>query len=173
MTLRERRARLTEFVRTDYNCSRRTLASLPRPRAGQYNRELVLHFDGFKSKHPDRAIFSFGQGLGSQFSTRYAARVLGNLRDDLWAKESTEPTQFQHQGRIPTIKKCTGRFVVQIRGGLNDCAISGLHLDPKKHQLSLDWKALVKDFFCDKYLTREVGRSSNVSRAVRVYLSFG
>ena len=47
-------------------------------------------------------------------------------------------------------ERCTGVFIIQVRGGLNDCAVPSLHVDPKKREVSLDWKALFNLYFSDK-----------------------
>lgn len=57
---------------------------------------------------------------------------------------------------MPLIEHCTGLFVVQIRGGLNDCAVLALHIDATKCELSVDWRGLFAQFFNERRITEEI-----------------
>lgn len=80
--------------------------------------------------------------------------MLGKLRDELRVRRSSNPDQSKRQGRLATIEQCSGTFIVQIRGGFNDCPVPSLHVDPKKYKVSMDWKTLFGQFFNDKKLAK-------------------
>ena len=147
---------------SDYCRSKRELKAHPRPPAGLrfYQVDSELHFDGFKAKYPGRAIFSFRP---LRHAINSAGRILKNIRDEVRAPGLDGPKPSQRRGRLPTIERCGGVFVTQIRGGLSDCVVRSLHIDPKKHELSIEWKALFSEFFHDKVLTEAVIQANPVS----------
>ena len=76
--------------------------------------------------------------------------------------QSARPNTFRIGGRLRLIENSRGVFVVQVRGGLSDCAVPGLHIDRKKHKLSLEWKALFRHFFTQKRLQLETVKQDPV-----------
>ncbi len=47
-------------------------------------------------------------------------------------------------------KTTEGIFVIQVRAGLNDCAVPGLKIDQDKREVSLDWLGLMSHFFRER-----------------------
>ena len=47
-------------------------------------------------------------------------------------------------------KSTEGMFVIQVRAGLNDCAVPGLKIDQEKRELSFDWIGLFSRFFRER-----------------------
>ena len=43
-----------------------------------------------------------------------------------------------------------GIFVIQVRAGLNDCAVPGLKIDQEKREISFEWVGLFSHFFCER-----------------------
>ncbi|KAL9132583.1 MAG: hypothetical protein Q9175_006243 [Cornicularia normoerica] len=53
---------------------------------------------------------------------------------------------------IPIFEPVTteGMFVIQVRAGLNDCAVPGLKIDQEEREISFDWTGLFSRFFCER-----------------------
>ena len=47
-------------------------------------------------------------------------------------------------------KTTEGIFVIQVRAGLNDCAIPGLKIDQDQREVSLDWSGMFSHFFRER-----------------------
>ena len=168
MTQRSKMCRVIDLVHglilmtLDYRSSRWDPELGARPPDGRrrYQEGFRFYFDGFKSKYPTRAIFSFRP---SSHTINFSKRILSNIRDAVRSPGLDGPSQIQRKGRLPTIDRCRGVFVTQIRGGLNDCAVPSLNIDLKKHELSIEWKALFSEFFHDKDRTKAVIQANAVS----------
>ena len=48
-----------------------------------------------------------------------------------------------------------GMFVVQVRAGLNDCAIPGLKIDQEKREISFNWIELLDRLFSERKALQE------------------
>lgn len=127
-----------------------------RPPAGQRNFEagFKLHFDGFMPQYPARAVWSFRPGFGGVVNPRCAARILGNISEELGVARSVADRKSKLRSQLQTVERCSDIFIIQVRGGLSDCAVQDLHIDPKKHEISLDWRLLFREYFKEKHLTR-------------------
>ena len=90
-------------------------------------------------------------------------RTLGRLRDHVRSEGLDLTIDARPKGRMPIKARCADLFVIQVRGGLNDCAVPGLHVDPKNRQLSLDWKALFNLYFNDKVCRSRLLKYDDVS----------
>ena len=121
-----------------------------------------LSFSGLKPKDSERAIFSFRPTSVMRRPPRDALDVLEKLRNEIRAPNPEKSSRTRRQGRLSKIESCAGIFIIQIRDGLGDCALSSLHIGPKKHRVSLAWKSLFGAFYNDKKLTKATILSHNV-----------
>lgn len=150
-------------VHLGFRFSKQRLNSIPRnPRQLLFEFDFKLGFDGLKPKHPERAVFSFRQVSGVVGLTKCVNRVLGNLRDKAGLGVGGVASQSQSKSRLRTIEHCTGLFVVQVRGGLNDCAVTRLHIHMKNREVSIEWKHLFGHFFREKRFTDAISRNAPV-----------
>lgn len=65
--------------------------------------------------------------------------------------------------RIRLYENTVGLSLVQIRGALDDCAMSNVCIDPKKRVISLEWKDLFTRFFGGKMMADRVLEQAPVS----------
>ena len=59
------------------------------------------------------------------------------------------------KSRLRMYDNTRGIFLTQVRGGLRDCAMPSLTIEPKKHKISVDWKDLFTQFFGEKNMAKE------------------
>ena len=79
-----------------------------------------------------------------------------HLRDNIWRGRLGEADKSRPGGRLRLLEYSFGLFVVQIRGGLNDCVVSGLSIDQKNGELSLEWRDLFAQFFKEKKIAKDI-----------------
>jgi len=65
--------------------------------------------------------------------------------------------------RMRLYENTAGLGLVQVRGGLDDCAMPILGIDPKKRVISLEWKDLFTRFFGGKMVAARVLGQAPVS----------
>ena len=112
-----------------------------RPPAGQrrFSPDFKLCFKGLKPEDATRAIFTFPFDDDRYKRSSY-----------IWAEFTSSEMDGVTQLRPPIGVRCVDMFITQVRGGLNDCSVPGLHIDALKREFSFEWKTLYDLFFSDK-----------------------
>ena len=65
--------------------------------------------------------------------------------------------------RVRLFDKTVGLSLVQIRGGLHDCALPSLIIDQTKREITLEWNNLFTRFFSEKRRTKSTLENAPVS----------
>ena len=92
-----------------------------------------------------------GGGLGPMGDgAKYKPTEMGRL---LGASERWGPQNFSTPIFEPVATE--GMFVVQVRAGLNDCAIPGLKINQKKREISFNWIELFDRMFSERKALQE------------------
>ncbi len=112
--------------------------------------DLKFSFKHSKPEHPERAAFSFYPSPQMRPPPYCATRILRNLRNEAILGAGGLAKQTRPASRLRTIESSTGLFIIQVRGGLNDSAVTKLHIDVKNGEVSFEWKELFKHFFREK-----------------------
>ncbi len=66
--------------------------------------------------------------------------------------QEVDPSRSSNRLRL--VEYARRIFIVQVRGGLNDCALPALQINHERHELSVDWKWLFGRFFARKKMIR-------------------
>ena len=94
--------------------------------------------------------------------TTWGRTLCQHLRDNAGLGRLGEADKSRPGGRLRLFEHCSGLFVVQIRGGLNDFAVPGLSIDQKKGELSFEWRDLFARFFEEKKMAKGVLKDAPV-----------
>ncbi|KAF6232910.1 hypothetical protein HO173_008873 [Letharia columbiana] len=143
----------------------------PLDRVEQYDFKAQLRFAGLLELDPGRAVFKIQHrpndpndpenlyegvifrhmreregGLGpmgeaDKYKPSERRRLFG--QSDGWGPPSYPIQIFEPE-------TTEGMFVIQVRAGLNDCAVPGLTIDQEQHEISLDWIGLFSRFFGER-----------------------
>ena len=92
----------------------------------------------------------------------YASQVLAILRHVLGSQVVADASQSQPASRLGTGERCTDLFMVQVRGGLNDCAVTNLQLHMMEDEISIEWKELFTEFFGEKDIVDKILKEAPV-----------
>ena len=94
--------------------------------------------------------------------TIWRRALFQHLRDNAGLGRLGEADKSRPGGRLRLFEHSSGLFVIQIRGGLNDCVVPGLSIDQKKGELSFEWRDLFARFFEEKKMAEGVLKNSQV-----------
>ena len=114
-------------------------------------RSIKLSFHGIHPSYPGRVVFSYFPDASPLAPRTHALRkIFINLQNKAGSGRLGEADRSMPSSRMRIIEATAGLFVVQIRGGLNDCATPALNIDFKNHEVSCDWKDLFTQYFQEK-----------------------
>lgn len=130
--------------------------------------DFKLGFNCFKPKHPERAVFSFREEPRTRTTPNCVTRIIRNIRNEVGLGVGGIASRTQPANRMRMIEHCIGLFVIQVRGGLNDCAVTKLHIHMKNREVSLEWKDLFRHFFRGKNFTATAPEPPLVTLTVTV-----
>lgn len=125
--------------------------------------DLKFSFKYLKPEHPERAAFSFYPSPQMRPPPYCATRIVRNLRNEAILGAGGLAKQTRPASRLRTIESSTGLFIIQVRGGLNDSAVTKLHIDVKNSEVSFEWKELFRHFFREKNFIAAVPETRPVS----------
>ena len=110
-------------------------------------------------KYPGRAVMSLRHENGHTICRKALSQ---HLRDNVGLGRLGEADKSRPGGRLRLFKHSSGLFVVQIRGGLNDCVVPSLSIDQKNGELSLEWRDLFARFFEEKKMAKGILKDAPV-----------
>lgn len=93
---------------------------------------------------------------------KWRCALFQHLRDNAGLGRMGEADRSKSGGRLRLFEHSSGLFVVQIRGGLNDCVVPGLSIDQQKGELSFEWRDLFARFFEEKKMVECVLKDAQV-----------
>ncbi len=125
--------------------------------------EEVCRFDfaGLDPRFPARANFTFYQEH-ADLARLHA--IFQRIMQKAGPGRLDEADKGKLGSRIRLYANTVGLSLVQIRGGLDDCAMPSLGIDPKKRVISLEWNDLFTRFFGGKVMADRVLKQAPVSR---------
>ena len=136
----------------------------------QYNFNVQLRFAGLVANEPGRAVFRILHTPNDHHDpeTVYEGVIFRHMREKGGLGPMGEADKYKPSERrrifgesegwgppsfpIPVFepKLTEGLFVVQLRAGLNDCAVPGLKIDQENREISLSWRWLCSRFFSER-----------------------
>ena len=136
----------------------------------QYNFKIQLHFADLVENDPGRAIFKTQHKPNDENEpeTVYERSIFRHMREKGGLGPMGEADKYKPSDRrrifgesegwgqpsrpVPVFepKATEGMFVIQVRAGLNDCAVPGLRIDQNRHEISLDWMGLFSRFYGER-----------------------
>lgn len=130
--------------------------------------EKLCRFDfaGLDPKFPARAKFIFHREQAyfpARNITSSRRANFGRITQLAGPGRLGEADRGTPGSRIGLYENTVGLSLVQIRGGLDDCAMSNLCIDPKKRVISLEWKDLFTRFFGGKMMADRILEQALVS----------
>lgn len=124
-------------------------------------------FAGLDSKFPARANFiSYREDVNYPTSANIMSTRQTNFQPIMQLAgpgRLGEAEKGKVGSRIRLYENTVGLGLVQIRGGLDDCAMPSLGIDPRKRVISLEWKDLFTRFFGGKMMADRVLEQAPVS----------
>jgi hypothetical protein len=96
---------------------------------------------------------------------KWRRALFQHLRDNAGLGRMGEADKSKPGGRLRLFEHSFGLFVVQIRGGLNDCVVPSLSIDQQKGELSFEWRDLFARFFEEKKMAECVLKDAQVGLA--------
>lgn len=131
------------------------------PQGSQFRNK--LHFSRVMPMYPGRAVFSFPKSGSWPIDLHTTSTIFTNLRRLAGPGRLGEADRSRPGGRLRLFEKPAGLFVIQVRAGVGDCAISGLGIDTCKWELSFEWRDIFSQFFGEKRATDAVLNGAPVS----------
>lgn len=139
-------------------------------RVEQYDFKLQLRFAGLPEKKPETAVFKVHHTPNDTMDPNdpgnlYDGVIFRHMREKGGPGPMGEADKYKPSERrrifgelegwgpwsrpIPVLEPETteGMFVIQVRAGLNDCAVPGLKIDQGKREISFDWVGLFSCFY--------------------------
>lgn len=95
---------------------------------------------------------------------KWQRALFQHLRGNAGLGRMGEADKSRPGGRLRLFEQTSGLFIVQIRGGLNDCVVPGLSIDQKKGELSFEWRDLFARFFEEKKMAQCLLKDEQVAR---------
>ncbi|CAD6577873.1 MAG: hypothetical protein ASARMPRED_008436 [Alectoria sarmentosa] len=168
---------LTDTYYADYDTFSRSRADIwatweraPLDHVEKYDFNLQLGFAGLAEDDPGRAVFKIQHRSNNPNDPEnlYEGTIFRHMREKGGLGPMGEADRFRPSERrrlfgelegwgppsypIPIFepKSTEGMFVIQVRAGLNDCAVPGLKIDQEKRELSFDWIGLFSRFFRER-----------------------
>lgn len=131
---------------------------------------IQLRFAGLVENNPGRAIFKMQHSPNNQNDPErvYEGAIFRHMRKKgylgpVGIGDKYKPSKMQRlfgesEGwRPPNLaipvhepRMTEGMFVIQVRAGLNDCAVPGLKIDQDRREVSLNWIGLFSRFFRER-----------------------
>lgn len=138
----------------------------------QYDFEIQLRFAGLVEKQPRRAVFKIQHQSNDPNSpeTVHETAIFRHMMEKGGLGPMGEADKYRPSERrrlfgesegqgmpnypvsILEPERTEGIFVIQVRAGLNDCAVPGLKIDREAREVSLDWRLLYSRFFGERRL---------------------
>jgi hypothetical protein len=117
-------------------------------------------FAGLDPKFPSRANFTFYREH-ADLARLHA--IFQRIMQMAGPGRLGEADKGKLGSRLRLYENTVALSLVQIRGGLDDCAMPSLGIDPKKRVISLEWKDLFTRFFGGKMMADRVLKEAPVS----------
>ena len=128
-----------------------------------------LRFAELREAEPGRAVFTLQHGSDdpNDPANMYEGAIFRHMREKGGLGPMGEGDKYRPSDRrrvfgesqgwgpprpIPIFEPVAteGMFVVQVRAGLNDCAVPGLKIDQEKREISFNWIELFSRMFSER-----------------------
>lgn len=88
--------------------------------------------------------------------TKPWGRILGYVEEKLGTGRLGRIDGSGPRSRLRLYDDTAGLFLTQVRGGLRDCVMPGVTIEPKRHKISIDWKDLFTQYFSEKNVANKI-----------------